>query len=149
MTLSHWLSVGLLVVITLATSFLAFGNRPDHPNRPRRLRRRKHALPAAPDTRVPELIAAGLLPLAQCPRDHRACLRCLEVDRCILHRLTELGMTPGVELRVVHDAGGPMLVSVRGSRVAIGRDLAEKIWVEVAPPPDIIPEDAAADNQAL
>jgi Fe2+ transport system protein FeoA len=58
----------------------------------------------------------------------------MQVDRCILRRLLELGLTPGVEVRVVQDAGGPMLVSVRGSRVALGRDLAEKMWVELATP---------------
>jgi Fe2+ transport system protein FeoA len=53
------------------------------------------------------------------------------VDRCVVHRLLELGLTPGVELRVVQDNGGPMLVSVRGSRVALGRDLADNLWVEM------------------
>ena len=76
-------------------------------------------------------LAAGLLPLSDCPRDRTACLRCLQVDRCVVHRLLELGLTPGVELRVVQDNGGPMLVSVRGSRVALGRDLADNLWVEM------------------
>ncbi len=83
------------------------------------------------DERSAELLAAGLLPLVDCPRDSDACLRCLQVDRCVVHRLLELGLTPGTQLRVVHDAGGPMLLSVRGSRVALGRDLAERVWVEV------------------
>lgn len=81
--------------------------------------------------RAAELLAAGLLPLVDCPRDQKACLRCLQVDRCVVHRLLELGLTPGVELRVVQDSGGPMLVSVRGSRVALGRELAENLWVEM------------------
>ena len=76
-------------------------------------------------------IAAGWRPLVDCPRNCDACLRCLKVDRCVIHRLRELGLTPGTEVRVVQDAGGPMLLSVRGSRVALGRDLAEKLWVEV------------------
>jgi len=78
--------------------------------------------------------AAGWRPLVDCPRNCDACLRCLQVDRCVVHRLRELGLTPGTEIRVVQDAGGPMLLSVRGSRVALGRDLAEKIWVEVDAP---------------
>lgn len=81
----------------------------------------------------PKPKADGWLPLVACARDDRACLRCLDVDRCLLHRLNELGLTAGVELRVVQDTGGPMLVSVRGSRVALGRELAEKLWVEVTP----------------
>lgn len=83
------------------------------------------------DERAGEMLAAGLLPLADCPRDRDACLRCLLVERCVVHRLLELGLTPGTELRVVQDSGGPMLVSVRGSRVALGRDLARQLWVEL------------------
>ncbi len=83
------------------------------------------------DARAGELLAAGLLPLADCPRDRDACLRCLLVERCVIHRLLELGLTPGTELRVVQDSGGPMLVSVRGTRVALGRDLAQRLWVEL------------------
>lgn len=49
----------------------------------------------------------------------------------VVHRLAELGLTPGVTLTVVQAAGGPLLVAVRGARVAIGRELAEQI--EVAP----------------
>lgn len=92
---------------------------------------RRQAQPAVADERVAELLAAGLLPLSDCPRDCTACLRCLQVDRCVIHRLLELGLTPGVELRVVQDNGGPMLVSVRGSRVALGRELADNLWVEM------------------
>ena len=87
-------------------------------------------LPAV-DERVAGLMAAGFLPLVDCPRDRDACLRCLKVDRCAVHRLIELGLTPGTSVRVVQDTGGPMLLSVRGSRVALGRDLAERVWVEL------------------
>ena len=125
MTLSLWLSLGFLLVATLSMVLLVVAAQS---NGPRWLLRRK---PAPVDERAPAMMAAGLLLLSDCPRDQKACLRCLQVDRCIVHRLLELGLTPGVELRVVHDSGGPMLVSVRGSRVAIGRDLAENMWVEV------------------
>ncbi len=87
--------------------------------------------PQPVDSRAADLLAAGLLPLVDCPRDCNACLRCIQVDRCVIHRLLEMGLTPGTEVRVVQDAGGPMLLSVRGSRVALGRDLAEKLWVEL------------------
>lgn len=46
-------------------------------------------------------------------------------------RLAELGLTPGVCLRVVQDAGGPLLLSVRNSRVAVGRGIADKLQVEL------------------
>lgn len=68
-------------------------------------------------------------PLSGCRLGQAVCLQCLEVDHCVLHRLRELGLTPGVELSVVQDSGGPLLVSVRGSRVALGRDLADSLYV--------------------
>jgi len=46
------------------------------------------------------------------------------------HRLAELGLTPGVPLTVLQDTGGPILVSVRDSRIALGRGMARKISVE-------------------
>ena len=49
----------------------------------------------------------------------------------MLHRLTALGLTPGVELSVVQNAGGPLLLSVRGSRIALGRGMAQKVMVRL------------------
>ncbi|MDX1412733.1 MAG: FeoA family protein [Candidatus Promineifilaceae bacterium] len=59
-------------------------------------------------------------------------LRLIQIDagKQVAHRLTELGLTPGVELTIVHDSGGPMVLSVRDSRVAIGRGMAGKLRVE-------------------
>ena len=44
-------------------------------------------------------------------------------------RLAELGLTPGVEMSVVQDSGGPLLVCVRETRIALGRGLAHKVQV--------------------
>ena len=52
--------------------------------------------------------------------------------RKLTHRLTELGLTPGVNLEVLHDHGGPLLLAVRDSRLALGRGMASKILVETA-----------------
>ncbi len=46
------------------------------------------------------------------------------------HRLTELGLIPGVELSVVQDDGGPLLLAVHDSRLALGRGMAHKIMVK-------------------
>ena len=58
-------------------------------------------------------------------------LRLMHIDagKQLTHRLTELGLTPGVKLMIVHDSGGPMVLSVRDSRVAIGRGMAGKLFV--------------------
>jgi Fe2+ transport system protein FeoA len=48
-------------------------------------------------------------------------------------RLTDLGLTPGTNVTVVKSAPfrGPLEVYVRGSRLAIGRGMANRIIVEV------------------
>ncbi|GAB4430364.1 MAG: ferrous iron transport protein A [Anaerolineae bacterium] len=53
----------------------------------------------------------------------------IAAGRKLRHRLTELGLTPGVELQVMQDQGGPLLVAVYGSRLALGRGTAHKIMV--------------------
>ena len=44
-------------------------------------------------------------------------------------RLVELGLTPGVQLRVMQDSGGPLIIAVRDSRIALGRGMAKKLSV--------------------
>ncbi len=48
-------------------------------------------------------------------------------------RLEDMGLTPGTRVRVVKSAPfhGPLEVYVRGSRLAIGKGMAERIFVEV------------------
>ncbi len=48
-------------------------------------------------------------------------------------RLCDLGLTPGTKVTVVKSApfNGPLEVSVRGSRLAIGRGMASRILVDV------------------
>lgn len=46
-------------------------------------------------------------------------------------RLVSLGFTPGAEVSVAQNYGfGPLIVNVRGTRVALGRVEAAKIFVE-------------------
>jgi len=48
-------------------------------------------------------------------------------------RLMDLGLTPGTKVTVVKSAPfhGPVEILVRGSRLALGRGMAEKIFVEI------------------
>ena len=47
-------------------------------------------------------------------------------------RLADMGLTPGVLVRVINSQRpGPMLIDLRGSRVALGRGVAQKILVKV------------------
>ncbi len=50
----------------------------------------------------------------------------------IRRRLADMGLTPGETLRIVQaGSSGPLLVAVRGSRLALGRGMAHKIMVEL------------------
>ncbi|MGQ9515258.1 MAG: FeoA family protein [Thermoproteota archaeon] len=48
-------------------------------------------------------------------------------------RLMDLGLTPGTRVMVVKSAPfhGPLEILVRGSRLALGRGMAERIFVEI------------------
>ncbi|XHH09394.1 MAG: ferrous iron transport protein A [Candidatus Bathyarchaeia archaeon] len=49
----------------------------------------------------------------------------------LTRRLSEMGLTNGTKIKVVSDAfGGPVLIEVRDTRLALGRGVATKIYVE-------------------
>lgn len=68
-------------------------------------------------------------PLAMAASGQPVRLTHIDAGKKLTHRLNELGLTPGVELIIVQDTGGPLLVSVRDSRVALGRGMAQKMLV--------------------
>jgi ferrous iron transport protein A len=60
----------------------------------------------------------------------KAKITSLQEGNEINRRLTSLGFTPGVDVEIVQNYGrGPMIVSVRGMRIALGRGEAAKIFV--------------------
>ncbi len=48
----------------------------------------------------------------------------------VVQRLAALGMTPGVTMTVVQDNGGSIVLALRGSRLALGRQLTQRVFVE-------------------
>jgi len=70
-------------------------------------------------------------PLAMATVGERVRLESIYGGKKLIRRLTALGLTPGVELSVVQDAGGPLLVSVRDSRIALGRGMAYRVMVSL------------------
>ena len=60
----------------------------------------------------------------------KAVIRRLEGGRPILARLAAMGFTPGADITVLRASEhGPLLVSLRGSRVALGRGEAASVFV--------------------
>ena len=72
----------------------------------------------------------GALPLSMIGTGQPARLVKITAGRRLRRRLTELGLTPGVELRVLQDKGGPLLLAINDSRLALCRGMAHKIMVE-------------------
>lgn len=68
--------------------------------------------------------------LDEVPPGSRARVVRLEAGTRALRRLAEMGLTPGTIVEVLTDYGGPILVRVRGSVIAIGRGMARKVIVE-------------------
>ncbi|MBL7125544.1 MAG: ferrous iron transport protein A [Dehalococcoidales bacterium] len=51
--------------------------------------------------------------------------------RGLQRRLADMGLTLGVQIRVINgQMSGPVLIDLRGSRVALGRGIAQKIVVK-------------------
>ena len=58
-------------------------------------------------------------------------LKDINGGRGLRSKLYSMGLVPGVKLTVVSaNGGGPIMLGVRDSRLAIGRGMAEKIIVE-------------------
>lgn len=71
------------------------------------------------------------MPLSSISEGHRAVLKKITGGRQLRGRLAALGLLPGTELEVVQNSGhGPFVISVRGSRIVIGRGMASRIEVE-------------------
>jgi ferrous iron transport protein A len=55
----------------------------------------------------------------------------IHAEKGVASRLTSLGFTPGVQIDMTQNYGrGPLLVTIRGTRIALGREEAKNISVE-------------------
>ena len=74
---------------------------------------------------------AASFPLAMAGIGEEVRLESIRGGEKLVHRLTAMGLTPGVSLSVIQDAGGPLLLSVLDSRIALGRGMAKKVMVSL------------------
>lgn len=71
------------------------------------------------------------MPLTMVNEGNIAVLRSIDGGRQLRGRLAALGLLPGTELEVIQNSGhGPFVVSVKGSRIVIGRGMAARISVD-------------------
>jgi len=50
----------------------------------------------------------------------------------LTHRLAEMGLTPGMTMEVLNRGPGPFILSVRGTRLVLGRGMVGRILVRPA-----------------
>ena len=75
------------------------------------------------------------LTLADLRSNQRGVVVGLSGGRSILQRLAALGFTPGADVEMAQNYGwGPLIVSTRGARVALGRGEARRVTVEPKKP---------------
>ncbi len=61
----------------------------------------------------------------------------IQGGRGLTGRLGAMGLVPGIEVKVVGGRrGGPVIVGLRGCRIAIGCGMASRVLVEPANDPD-------------
>ena len=77
----------------------------------------------------------SILSLADLKTGERAFFQEILAQKGVVSRLSSLGFTPGVELEMTQNFGfGPLVVSLRGSKVALGRQEARKTLVRRCTP---------------
>jgi ferrous iron transport protein A len=65
-------------------------------------------------------------PLTDLKTGEHAVLDGIHTERAVTARLSSLGLTPGVEIEMTQNYGhGPLVITVRGTRIAIGRHEAQ------------------------
>ena len=70
------------------------------------------------------------MPLAIVQAGRRVRLVAVNAGHGLQGRLAAMGLVPGVEIEVLRNSmHGPFLVEVRGSRIMLGRGMAQKIIV--------------------
>ncbi len=77
------------------------------------------------------------IPLGHAPIGQDVLLVAIHGGRGLRHRLAEMGLAPGVRFRILKKhKPGPYIISVRGSRLMLGRGMTERVMVKLLPAGD-------------
>ena len=71
------------------------------------------------------------IPLTDVPIKKLVKLVSIDGGHSLKYRLVELGLTPGIIFKIVQNSGGPLIINVRNSKIAIGKGMAEKLMVDL------------------
>jgi ferrous iron transport protein A len=79
-------------------------------------------------------LATPALTLADLKTGEHASLLYVDAAKGVTRRLTSLGFTPGVDIQMTQNYGhGPLVVTLRSTRIALGRQEARNTFVKRAP----------------
>ena len=71
------------------------------------------------------------MPLSMVPEGAEVRIIGFRGGAMFVQKLTAMGFVPGARLKVIRSQrGGPMIVLIKGSQMAIGRGVASKVEVE-------------------
>jgi ferrous iron transport protein A len=71
-----------------------------------------------------------LKPLTKLPKGSKVKVVDIVAGKGLRDRLLQMGLTPGAVVEVVENSSGPIILSVRGVTIALGRGMASKVLVE-------------------
>jgi Fe2+ transport system protein FeoA len=76
-------------------------------------------------------VVNGSIPLAMASSGKLLTVTGINAGWGLQRRLADMGLTPGVQIQVMNGkCAGPVLIDLRGSRVGLGRGVAQKILVK-------------------
>ncbi len=70
-----------------------------------------------------------VMPLCMTPMGEKVVVKKVGGNPEVRQHLEKLGFVPGSEVTVMNEASGSLIVNIKESRIAIGRDMAMKIMV--------------------
>ena len=82
------------------------------------------------DETLSHAVSAGAYPLSAAGSGRQVTVARLSGGKALGAKLSALGVIPGNGITVLCNAGGAMIVEVKGSRLSLGQGLARKIYVK-------------------
>jgi len=76
-------------------------------------------------------MTSGVMPLVMASPGKLFTVTSINAGWGLQRRLADMGLTPGIQIRVMNGQyAGPVLIDLRGSRLGLGRGVAQKILVK-------------------
>lgn len=71
----------------------------------------------------------NLRAMSLCPPGTRGQVLLVEGGCCMRNRLADMGVFPGAFVEILSNEGGPVLLKIGHGRLALGRNMADRIMI--------------------